>query len=239
MNHPTTGVVLFWLICLFIAHTVGERVIIMAMKMLELFAGTRRMADAFEQRGFDTYTIEIDKGFPRIDLYEDILNITSDDIRRAFGEPSVIWASPVCTTYSVAAISKHRRKTQDNLEPISEFAKHCDAMVLHTLELIKELNPKYWFIENPRGGLRKMKFMQGIPRHTVTYCKYGETYMKPTDIFTNHPSPNFIPHCKNGDTCHESAPRGSQTGTQRMKDKKDKAKIPTLLCNHIAEISTH
>lgn len=195
------------------------------------------MADAFEQKGFETYTIEIDESFPRIDLHRDIMTISSEDIVDLFGHPSVIWASPVCTTYSVAAISKHRKKTKDNLEPISDFAIHCDNMVLHTLKLIQELNPKYFFIENPRGGLRKMKFMEGIPRHTVTYCKWGETYMKPTDIFTNHPSPNFIPPCKNGDPCHESAPRGSQTGTQRMKNPKDKAKIPIALCNHVASIS--
>jgi hypothetical protein len=208
------------------------------MKMLELFAGTRRMSDAFERKGFETFTIEIDESFPRIDWYQDILTISSEEILGLFGQPTVIWASPVCTTYSVAAISKHRKKTQDNMEPISDFAKECDAMVMHTLKLIEELKPKYFYIENPRGALRKMKFMQGIPRHTVTYCKWGETYMKPTDIFTNHPAPEFIPPCKNGDTCHEPAPRGSQTGTQRMKNPRDKAKIPLLLCEHIAEISS-
>ncbi len=207
-----------------------------AVKMLELFAGTRRMSDAFEQKGFETFTIEIDESFPRIDWYQDIMTISSEEILGLFGQPTVIWASPVCKTYSVAAISRHRRKTQDNLEPISEFAKECDAMVIHTLKLIEELKPKYFYIENPMGALRKMKFMQGIPRHTVTYCQYGETYMKPTDIFTNHPAPD-LKQCYKGAPCHESAPRGSQTGTQRMKDPKEKAKIPILLCNHIAEIS--
>jgi len=208
------------------------------MKMLELFAGTRRMSDAFENQGFETFSVEIDKQFPRIDWYEDILNITAEDIINRFGRPSVIWASPVCTTFSVAAISTHRkREPNGSLTPITDKAKHGDAMVKHTLKLIADLEPEIFFIENPRGGLRKMDFMQGIPRHTVTYCKYGETYMKPTDIWTSHPMPNFIPHCKNGEPCHESAPRGSQTGTQRFKNSKDKAKIPLLLCKHIAEIS--
>lgn len=30
--------------------------------------------------------------------------------------------------------------------------------------------------------------------------------MKSTDIWTNHPNPKFLPMCKNGDSCHESAP---------------------------------
>jgi hypothetical protein len=208
------------------------------MKMLELFAGTRRMSDAFENKGFETFTIEIDREFPRIDWYEDILRVTAEDIIDFFGKPDIIWASPVCTTFSVAAISTHRRKEPNgNLAPITDKAIHGDEMVKHTLKLIKDLEPTYFFIENPRGGLRKMDFMQGIPRHTVTYCKYGESYMKPTDIWSNHPEPNFIPHCKRGEPCHESAPRGSQTGVQRLKNSRDKAKIPLLLCEHIAEIS--
>ena len=60
--------------------------------------------------------------------------------------------------------------------------------------------------------------------------------MKPTDIWTNHPNPQFKPMCKNGDTCHESAPRGSKTGTQGLKGAKERGVIPKLLCEHIASI---
>ena len=52
------------------------------------------------------------------------------------------------------------------------------------------------------GGLRKMDYMQGIPRHLITYCQYGFTYRKATDIWTNHPQPEFLPPCRNGDPCH-------------------------------------
>jgi hypothetical protein len=208
------------------------------MKMLELFAGTRRMADAFEKHGFETFTIEIDTSFPRIDWHEDILKITAEDIIARFGRPNIIWASPVCTTYSVAAISTHRRKEPSGtLTPITDKARHGDAMVKHTLKLLEDLQPDYFFIENPMGGLRSMDFMQGIPRHLVTYCQYGESYQKPTDIWTNHPEPKFKPPCKRGMPCHESAPRGSQTGVQRLKNSMEKAKIPLLLCDHIAKIS--
>ncbi|MBC1548256.1 DNA cytosine methyltransferase, partial [Listeria sp. FSL L7-1435] len=93
-----------------------------------------------------------------------------------------------------------------------------------------------FYIENPRGGLRKMNFMQGIARYTVTYCQYGDNRMKPTDIWTNHPEPLFKQMCKNGDTCHVSAPRGSSTGTQGIKNKVDRSKIPDKLCRHIVNI---
>ena len=143
-----------------------------------------------------------------------------------------------CTTFSVAGISHHRRKNKEtgNLDPISEYAKFCDKCDAHVIELIKELNPKFYFIENPRGGMRKMWWMQDLPRYTVTYCKYGDTRQKPTDIWTNHPNPNFKPPCKPGSPCHEAAPRGSRTGTQGIKGAQNRSLIPEELCDHIVEI---
>ena len=64
--------------------------------------------------------------------------------------------------------------------------------------MIRELNPKLFFIENPRGGMRTMDFVAGIPRYTVTYCQYGERFMKPTDIWTNCADPQFKPPCEKG-----------------------------------------
>lgn len=82
-----------------------------------------------------------------------------------------------------------------------------------------------------------MNFVKEIPRYTVTYCQYGEKRMKPTDIWTNHPKPNFKPPCKKGDKCHEPAPRGSKTGTQKLKTAKERAIIPKELCDYIVKIS--
>lgn len=208
------------------------------MKVLELFAGTRSIGKAFEAAGHDVYSVEWDKNFENIDLYADIMTVTAQDIIDKFGHPDVIWASPDCTTFSIAAISHHRRKNSvtGNLDPVSDYAKFCDAVDQHVLELIRELNPKYYFIENPRGGMRKMTWMAGLPRYTVTYCQYGDTRMKPTDIWTNHPDPKFKPMCHNGDKCHEPAPRGSRTGTQGLKGSKERSVIPVELCRHIVKI---
>lgn len=208
------------------------------MKVLELFAGTRSISKAFEAKGHEVFTVEWNKDFENINLYADVSSVTAEDILQKFGKPDVIWASPDCSTFSVAAISHHRRKNAEtgNLEPISDYAKFCDETDQHVLQLIKELEPQFYFIENPRGAMRKMQWMQGLPRYTVTYCQYGETRMKPTDIWTNHPNPQFKPACKNGDSCHEKAPRGSQTGTQRLKSSKEKSVIPQQLCEHIVAI---
>lgn len=208
------------------------------MRVLELFAGTRSIGKAFEKHGHKVYSIEWDKDFENIDWYEDIGKITAQDIIDRFGHPDVIWASPDCTSFSIAAISHHRLKNLEtgNLDPVSDYAKFCDNVDQHVLDLIRELKPKYWFIENPRGGMRKMTWMQGLPRYTVTYCQYGDTRMKPTDIWTNHPDPKFKPPCHNGDPCHEPAPRGSKTGTQGLKGSIDRSRIPDKLCEHIVEI---
>ncbi len=209
------------------------------LKVLELFAGTRCISRAFEKRGHKTFSVEWDKSFENIDLYEDVNDLTVESIKELCGGiPDIIWASPDCTTYSITAISHHRTKNPitGELEPKSEYAKFCDQTNKHLIKLIKELNPRYYFIENPRGGLGKMSFMKNLPKYTVTYCQYGDKRMKPTNIWTNHPSPQFKPICKNGDPCHEKAPRGSKTGTQGIKGSKYRSQIPELLCEHIVDI---
>lgn len=208
------------------------------MRVLELFAGTRSIGKAFERAGHEVYSIEWDKSFENIDWYEDIGKITAQDIIERFGKPDVIWASPDCSSFSIAAISHHRKKNPEtgNLDPVSDYAKFCDKVDQNVLKLIKDLNPTYYWIENPVGGLRKMTWMQDIPyRYTTTYCQWGEKRMKPTDLFTNYPNAYF-PRCKNGDPCHESAPRGSKTGTQGLKDSKERSRIPDALCDYIVSL---
>ena len=217
------------------------------LKVIELFAGTKSISNEFFKKGHQTYAIEWDKSHSNIDWYIDIGSISAKDIIDKFGVPDVIWASPDCTSYSIAAISHHRiKELNGNLAPKSEYAKFCDNVNQNVIKIIKdllEINPKLiYFIENPRGGLRKMNFMKNLPRYTVTYCQYlidkplEERRMKPTDIWTNHPNPNFKPTCKNGDPCHMKAPRGSRTGTQGLKGAKERSIIPKLLCQHIVNI---
>ena len=204
------------------------------MKVLELFSGTGVLSAAFRERGHETLTVDWEESH-KPDLKADIGTLSADDVVRLFGRPDVIWASPDCTTYSVMCISRHR----DGVKPKSEYAAQCDRVNAHVCDLIRELKPRVWFVENPRGMLRKMPFIlklledTGGRMHTVTYCQYGERRQKPTDIFTNHPDPKFRPPCRRGDKCHEAAPRGSRTGTQGLKGKALRAKLPDELCRHV------
>lgn len=207
------------------------------MKVLELFSGTRSIGKAFEEREHTVFSIDYDEQFVA-DSHMDIEQLKPEWVIKNFGHPDVIWASPDCTTFSIAAISHHRCK-DDNTGTLlarSDYARKCDRVDLNVIRLIRDLKPELWFIENPRGGLRKMDWMQWAPRYTVTYCQYGDTRMKPTDIFTNHPNPRFKPPCHNGDPCHERAPRGAKTGTQGRKGSVERSRIPPLLCEHIVRI---
>lgn len=223
------------------------------MKVLELFAGTRSIGKAFEAAGHEVFSVEWDKSFDNIDLYADILTITAQDIVERFGLPDVVWASFDCSTFSIAGIGHHRVKNPETgeLDAVSEYAKFCDKVDQHVLAMIDELNrlrrdaglPELiYFIENPRGGLRKMSWMKDRPRYTVTYCQYeldkpvNDRRMKPTDIWTNHQDPQFRPMCHNGSSCHEAAPRGSKTGTQKLRGSKERSVIPRMLCEHIVYI---
>ena len=172
------------------------------------------------------------------DLHKDISALSLDDIPKEFQHPDVVFIGIDCTTYSVAAISRHRRKNpiNGNLEPISEKAAFSDNMAIHIKELLEQLKPSIQIWENPVGGLRKMWFMQDILyRNTTTYCQYGFTYRKATDFFSNIDL-KLKPPCKNGSPCHESAPRGSKAGIQRITDKSLKSIYPPKLCEHIVDM---
>lgn len=83
----------------------------MKLKVLELFAGTRSIGKAFEKKGHEVFSVEWDKDFENINLYDDVNNLTVERVIELMGgRPDVIWASPDCTTYSVMAISHHRER---------------------------------------------------------------------------------------------------------------------------------
>lgn len=193
------------------------------MYVLELFAGTKSFSKAAEERGHIVFTSDFDPAF-NTSYTVDVMEF---DTAKVPFRPNVVWASPPCETFSVASIGRHWNHDKT---PKTEAAVEGQNRVLKTLEIIEELKPDIFIIENPRGMLRKMPFMQHLYRYTVTYCQYGDSRMKPTDLWSNSPDLVFLAPCKNGMPCHVAAPRGSRTGTQGIKTYKDRSRIPHALC---------
>jgi hypothetical protein len=138
-----------------------------------------------------------------------------------------IWFSPDCAIFSVAGF-QNGHFCSDTYEPLTERAIREVEGIKFVIEKIKERNPRLgWAMENPRGLMRKMDFVQDLDRATVSYCQYGDSLkrMKPTDLFGDIPWLFEPKLCKNGDKCHTPAPRGSRTGTQGM-SKTDAGRIP-------------
>lgn len=199
------------------------------MKILELFAGSRSIGKVAERMGHDVFSSDIEQ-FQGINYCVDIAEF---EINELPWMPDMIWASPPCTGFSVAAIGKNWGGGKGAYIPISDTAKLGIKILEHTIALIRALPWCIWWIENPRGVMRKMPIMQNLPRTTITYCQYGDTRMKPTDIWTNCDRWQPRPPCRNGDTCHEAAPRGSRTGTQGIKGAYERSKIPEQLCEEV------
>jgi|LakMenEpi03Aug12_release.lakeMendotaPanAssembly.Ray.scaffolds.fasta_scaffold193661_3 hypothetical protein len=155
------------------------------MKVLDLFAGTQSLRKTLGA-GYDVTSVDC-----RIRSHPTICtDILTWDYRAAFkpGHFDVVWASPPCTEYSKAKTVGARD------------IEGANRIVQKTLEIIKYLKPKSWFMENPQTGhLKYQEFMNGIPFHDVSYCKYGFSYKKQTRIWTN--VKNFV-----GKICKSDCP---------------------------------
>ena len=210
------------------------------MKLLELFAGSRSIGKEAEKQGYDVFSVDIND-FDNIDLVIDILDLTKKMIPF---KPDVIWASPPCTYFSVASIGHH---WHEDHTPKTKEALLGMKILNKTLEIFTWFPDAIFFMENPRGKMRRK--VKGINRTSVTYCSYEtkETEvvtMKPTDIWSNNIYDMFNPNgwkprpmCFNGNTkCnHEEAPRGSKTGVQGQVGNYERSKIPNELCKEIIE----
>ena len=225
------------------------------MKILELFSGSRSIGKVAEEKGHEVFSVD-NTDYPNTNWVGDILDWDYRLNEMNVGEldelwiPDVIWASPPCTDFSVACIGKkwvsgHEYKPRDpNLLGIKILNKTLEIIAFY----LKENPNLVWYIENPRGKMRKSPEWTNFNhvRQTVSYCSYGDSRMKPTDIWTNALNWQPKPLCKNykydadgniiDKHCHhESARRGAKTGTQGKKGSYDRSKIPDKLCISVLE----
>ena len=149
------------------------------------------------------------------------------------GHFDVIWASPDCTQYSIARTTA---KTPRN------FFK-ADALVERCLDLIDQLEPKVWFLENPDSGYLKTRaVVQGLHFVRVDYCMYGCLYRKRTRLWTNVTTwhPQLCDRSHLVDNKHiRTAQRGGRdgwNGDDRF-TLDELHMLPPALCNEIYTVS--
>jgi len=207
------------------------------MLVFDFYAGTGSSTQAFTDQGHTVIRFELDTQF-EAERHDDITSLKAADLIAQYGRTDFIWASPPCTSFSVASIGRHWYEPG---KPKTQQAAEAQELVAYTVDLIRDLNPRHGFLmENPRGMLRKLPVVSHLPRHTVTYCAYGDFRMKPTDLWGGVLGWTPRPTCNNGDSCHVSAPRGSRTGTQGMETPAVKAMVPyelsAELCAAVTEL---
>ena len=200
------------------------------LRVLDLFAGLEGWSAPFRERGHEVVSLDFDPSFD-VDIHADILTW---DARSLPWRPDVILASPPCEGFTVMNIGKNWTRPDDvpAHTPKTDIARMALRIVEATRRVIVELEPQFFIIENPRAKLRKLPVVADLERRTVTYCHYGETRMKPTDLWGGFPASLVLEApCKNGDTCHVSAPRGSRTpgSVQGQTGGPERAKVPYRL----------
>ena len=70
------------------------------MQTVELFCGTKSFSKVAARLGHDTFTVDNDpRHFPDLDI-----NVLALDAKQLPRRPDILWASPPCEAFSVAAI---------------------------------------------------------------------------------------------------------------------------------------
>ena len=143
------------------------------MRVLELFAGTGSVGKWCRERGHEVVSLDID---PRSEATFTCDIMGFDFMQFTPGHFDVVWASPPCTMYS--ALRTTGRLPRD--------IEGSNRIVQRTLDIIRYLQPRAWFLENPQTGcLKEQDLMAGLMHADFDYCQYGFNYRKRTRIWTN------------------------------------------------------
>lgn len=120
------------------------------MDLVELFAGSRSIGKEAEKSGHNVFSIDWTP-YEGVNLCCDIGEMKKEDVPFI---PDVVWASPDCTTYSIAACSTHRNKDKS---PKSDYAKKCDKETIYGAFILSQLKEKDRKKEFDKSVERKLR----------------------------------------------------------------------------------
>jgi hypothetical protein len=207
------------------------------MRCLELFSGTGSIGRAFERLGWEVVSLDINPEFTPTHV-ADILSWNHHVYKRDYFD--FVWASPVCTQYSIA------RTTGPPRDLLS-----ADRLVERALLIMSYFGSGekacHWAFENPQSGLLKTRsIVAGLPFFDTSYCRYDYQYRKTTRIWSSLALCLRKP-CSPSDPCSamvgkrhpmtaQQGRRGSDPndGNNRC-SQRELYRIPDGLCDAIAE----
>jgi len=193
------------------------------LRVLDMFSGLGGMSAAFRDRGHHVDTLDFDARF-KPTFCQDVRDFHPK------GKYDVVVGGPDCRRFSVAALARHWKVRGAVHYPTTMEAEAAVDVVRHAKRVILESDPEFWILENPRGKLRSLGVLAGYRRRTVTYCQYGASWQKATDLWGVFPPALQLKRpCKARDSCHDAAPRGSKTGVQGVRDPALRALFPYAL----------
>jgi site-specific DNA-cytosine methylase len=141
---------------------------------LDLCSGSGGFSSAFKSsEKWEVITVDINPRY-RPDIVLDLIDAVENrqdhpDFWNI--QPDVILASPPCERWSIA-------NSHWPLPGIYTATKVLGAV----LEIISEMRPRGWIIENPKG---RMRWFLHKPSMTLNLKQFGYTTVKPTDFWTN------------------------------------------------------
>ena len=132
---------------------------------IDLCSGRGGFSRAFVEAGWEVITVDNDWKF-KPTIVSDVTRLTSKEIEAktklgSFGkyEKVVVLASPPCERFSLANMHWPQRGIRKALE-----------LVGACIELIIDIGPHYWCLENPKG---RLTWFLGKPPHCVRLSDYG------------------------------------------------------------------
>jgi len=144
---------------------------------LDLFSGTQSVAKKLREMGYQVVTLDkVSRTKP--DIAIDVMEWNFQEAYQP-GFFDLVAASVPCNEYSQAKKVGVRKMDQ------------ADEVVKRTLEIIKYLKPKKWWIENPKNGyLKTRQILDPYPYVDLDYCQFCDWgYQKPTRFWG---SPNVV-----------------------------------------------
>lgn len=130
--------------------------------------------------GSDSYPYACDDDYQVILIGEryGVQNVTRQSLLRDYGTATIhgIIANPVCTDLSRARRGGQPKNVENGL-----------FLVNHCLRIIKELQPKWWVLENPASGA--LRDILGNPKMTYQPYEYGSGWTKKTALWGDFSPP--------------------------------------------------